>query len=74
LTVRGLLHASDKIDENNIYYIRLSNGGRIKVQARFRDLDDTRFDEFCGRVVTVVGTYSGRAGETVIHELTGVRP
>jgi hypothetical protein len=74
LTVRGLLQSSDKLDEANIYYIRLSNGGRIKVQARFANLDDARFDEFCGRVVTVVGTYTQRNGETVIQEVTGVRP
>jgi hypothetical protein len=72
LTARGLLHASDKIEENNVYYIRLSNGERIKVQARFRDLDDTRFDEFCGRVVTVLGTYTKRGGETVINEVKSV--
>jgi hypothetical protein len=72
LTVRGLLHASDKIDETNVYYIRLSDGSRLKVQARFRDLDDTRFDEFCERVVTVVGTYTKRGGETVIREVQSV--
>jgi hypothetical protein len=48
--------------------------GSIKVQARFRNLDDTRFDEFCGRVVTVVGTYTRGDGETIIRALTSVRP
>ncbi len=74
LTVRGLVQASDKIDEANVYYIRLSNGGRIKVQARFTSLDDTRFDEFCGRVATVVGSSAKRNGETVINALKSVRP
>jgi hypothetical protein len=74
LTVRGLLHMSEKIDDNNVYYLRLSNGGRVRIQARFRDLDDTRLDDYCGRVVTVVGTSTSRNGETVLHELTSVRP
>lgn len=74
LTVRGLLQRSDRIEEASVYYLLLSHGARIKVQARFRDLDDTRFDEFCGRVVTVVGASAKREGETVIRELTSVRP
>jgi hypothetical protein len=74
MTVRGLVRPSGKIDEPNTYYIHLSNGGRVKVQARFRDLDDKRFDEFCGRVVTVVGSYTVRDGQYVIRELAGVRP
>jgi hypothetical protein len=63
------LQSSEKIEEFNIYYIRLSNGGRIRVQARFANLDDTRFDEFCGRVVT----YTKRDGETIIREVTSIR-
>jgi hypothetical protein len=74
MTVRGLVRLSDTLDEPNIDSIHLSNGGRVKVQARLRDLDDTRFDEFCGRVVTVVGTYTVRDGQTGIRELTSVRP
>ena len=74
LTVRGLLHASEKIEETSIYYIRLSNGERVKIQARFRNLDDMRFDEFCGRVVTVVGNYTKRDGTTIVREVTSVRP
>jgi hypothetical protein len=74
MTVRGLVQASEKIEEANVYYIRLSNGGRIKVQARFTNLDDFRFDESCGRVVTVVGSSTRRNGETVIRALTSVRP
>ena len=74
MTVRGLVQASEKIDEANVYYIRLSNGGRVKVQARFTSLDDTRFDEFSGRVATVVGASARRGGETVINEVTSVRP
>ncbi|HEY2156883.1 MAG TPA: DUF1552 domain-containing protein [Isosphaeraceae bacterium] len=74
LTARGLVESSDKIEESNIYYIRLSDGGRIRVQARFGNLDAMRFDEFCGRVVTVVGTYTRRDGEAVIRELTSVHP
>jgi hypothetical protein len=74
LTVRGLLHASEDLDEANVYYLRLSDGGRVKVQARFKALDDTHFDEFCGRVVTVVGTYTTRDGEPVVTGLTSVRP
>ena len=54
------MHASEKLDEANVYYIRLSNGKSVKVQARFTSLDDTRFDEFSGRVATVVGS-SARA-------------
>jgi hypothetical protein len=74
LTVRGLVESSEKIDETNVYYIRLSGGGRVKVQARFANLDDNRFDEFCGRVATVVGRVSKRGGESVINEVTSVRP
>jgi hypothetical protein len=74
MTVRGLVQASNKIDEPNIYYIHLSGGGRVKVQARFTSLDDTRFDEFCGRVATVVGSTARRGGQTVINEVTSVRP
>ncbi len=74
LTARGLLHASDKIDEANIYYIRLSNGERIRVQARFGNLDDLRLEDFCGRVVTVVGSSTRRNGAIVLDELTSVRP
>jgi hypothetical protein len=74
LTVRGLVQASEKIDEANVYYICLSDGGRVRVQARFANLDDNRFDEFCGRVVTVVGRYTKQETGVVINELTGVRP
>jgi hypothetical protein len=74
LTVRGLVQVSEKADEPNVYYIRLSDGGRVKVQARFGNIDDTRFDEFCGRVATVVGSSTTRNGETVINALTSVRP
>ena len=74
MTVRGLLQPSEKIEETNVYYIRLSDGGRVKVQARFANLDDTRFDEFCGRVVTVVGTYTRRNGEIAIKSVTSVCP
>jgi hypothetical protein len=48
--------------------------GLIKLQARFGNLDDTRFDEFCGRVVTVVGTFTRDDGETIIRALTSIRP
>jgi hypothetical protein len=48
--------------------------GLIKVQARFGNLDDTRFDEFCGRVVTFVGTYTRGDGEIIIRALTSVHP
>jgi hypothetical protein len=74
MTVRGLVQASDKLDEANVYYIRLSNSKRVKVQARFTSLDDTRFDEFNGRVATVVGATARRGGEIVINEVTSVRP
>jgi hypothetical protein len=74
VTARGLLRSSEKIDEYNIYYLRLSNGRSVKVQARFANLDDIRFDEFCGRVVTVEGACTLRNGELVIRELTSVRP
>jgi hypothetical protein len=74
MTVRGLVQASEKIEEANVYYIRLSNGSAVKVQARFTSLDDTRFDEFSGRVATVVGSAARRGGETVINEVTSVRP
>jgi hypothetical protein len=33
-----------------------------------------RFDEFCGRVATVVGTYTRRDGETVVRSVSSVRP
>jgi hypothetical protein len=74
LTVRGLVQASEKLDEANVYYIRLSSGGWIKVQARFASLDDTRFDEFSGRVATVVGSWTRKDGATVINAVTSVRP
>jgi hypothetical protein len=73
LTVRGLVQASDKIEEPNVYYVRLSGGGSIKVQARFASLDDTRFEEFCGRVATVVGPCTKRNGQTVISAVTSVK-
>jgi hypothetical protein len=74
LTVRGLLHASEMIEESSIYYVRLSSGERVKIQARFKNLDDLRLDDFCGRVVTLVGTYTKREGETVLRAVTSVRP
>jgi hypothetical protein len=74
LTVRGLVESSDRIDEASVYYVRLSSGGRVRVQARFRNLDDLRFDEYSGRVVTIAGTYTQRDGEAVIREVTDVRP
>jgi hypothetical protein len=74
LTARGLLHVSEKIEEANIYYILLSNGERIRVQARFSNLDDVRLEDFCGRVVTVVGSSTRRNGAIVLDELTSVRP
>ncbi len=74
MTVRGLVQASEKIDEANVYYIRLSSGKAVKVQARFTSLDDTRFDEFSGRVATVAGSFARRGGEIVINEVTSVRP
>jgi hypothetical protein len=74
MTVRGLVQASEKIDEANVYYIRLSSGKSVKVQARFTSLDDTRFDEFSGRVATVVGATARRGGDTVINAVTSVRP
>jgi hypothetical protein len=74
LTVRGLLHASEKIDESSIYYLRLSNGERVRIQARFRNLDDLRLDDFCGRVVTIVGTCTRRDGVRVIRQVTSIRP
>jgi len=74
LTARGLLHASEKIEESGIYYVRLSNGERVKIQARFRNLDELRLDDFCGRVLTIVGTYSKRDGATVIREVSNIRP
>jgi hypothetical protein len=74
LTVRGLVQPSEKADEENVYDIRLSDGGRVRVQARFSNLDDVRFDEFRGRVATVVGTGTRRDGQFVLTELTSVRP
>jgi hypothetical protein len=73
MTVRGLIEASTNLDEANVYYIRLSGGGSIKVQARFTSLDDTRFDEFCGRVATVVGSCRRQSGATVINQVTSVK-
>ena len=43
-------------------------------QARFANLDDTRFDDYCGRVATVVGNYTRRGEERLIREVTSVRP
>ena len=60
--------------EANVYDIRLSSGKAVKVQAWFTSLDDTRFDEFSGRVATVVGATARRGGETVINAVTSVRP
>jgi hypothetical protein len=74
LTVRGLLHASENIEESSIYFVRVPNGQRVKIQARFRNLDDLRLDDFCGRVVTIVGTYVKRDGATIVREVTSVRP
>jgi hypothetical protein len=68
------VQASEVVGEENIYYIRLSDGGRIRVQARFANLDDVRFDEFCGRVGTVVGAYTRRDGEFVLNRVTVIRP
>jgi hypothetical protein len=33
-----------------------------------------RLDDYCGRVVTIVGTYSKRDGATIIREVSSVRP
>jgi hypothetical protein len=74
LTARGLLEASDRIEEASIYYLRLSGGSRIRVQARFGNLDDLRFDEYRGRVVTVVGTYTATDGDMVIRVVKSVQP
>jgi hypothetical protein len=73
LTVRGLLRQSDVLDEINIYYVQLSNGRRIKIQAPFGNLNNTRLDEFCGSVVTLVGNYTRRNEEAVVQEVTRVR-
>jgi hypothetical protein len=72
LTVRGHVQLSEKIEEPNIYFIRLSNGGRVRVEARFSNLDDVRFDDFCGRVATGVGSCTRRNGDVVIKSVASV--
>jgi Protein of unknown function (DUF1552) len=72
LTVRGQIQLSEKLEEPNVYFIRLSNGGRVRVEARFSNLDDVRFDDFRGRVATVVGPCIRRNGEVVIKSVTSV--
>jgi hypothetical protein len=74
LSARGLLLASTRLDEANVYYIQLSDRTRVKVQAKFSSLDDLRFEDFCGRVVTVVGRYTRSRQETVLREVTSVHP
>jgi hypothetical protein len=56
------------------HLITLSISARLQEQGLNADPEPARLDDFCGRVVTIVGTYTRRVGATVIREVIGVRP
>tara|TARA_B100000700_G_scaffold176418_1_gene195048 strand:- start:19053 stop:20651 length:1599 start_codon:yes stop_codon:yes gene_type:complete len=65
LEFSGLVRPTTDLEKTNVYFIRLSDGTDVKLDASFRNLNGKRIDHYVGRVAKITGPFK-RTGEQFV--------
>ena len=74
LEVKGLLRPTTDLEKTNVYFVRLSNGADVKIDAPFKDLNRIRIDNYVGRVAKFTGAFLSTGGEKVMTNVDAIKP
>ena len=72
LSVRGLLRVSQDLEKPTLYFVRLSNGDDVVIDAPFGNLNSKRIDQQVGFVANIKGKASRSNGRWVIKEVESI--
>lgn len=69
LEVSGLVRPTTDLEKTNVYYIRLSDGSDVKLDASFGNLNGKRIDHYVGRVAKISGPYRKDGSQYVVTNI-----
>ena len=69
LKVRGLLRVSQDLEKPTLYFVRLSNGDDVVIDAPFGNLNSKRIDRDVGFVADITGKATRQDGRWVVKEI-----
>ena len=65
LELTGLVRPTTDLEKTNVYFVRLSNGSDVKIDASFGNLNRMRIDHYVGRATKITGPFK-RVGDTYV--------
>ena len=66
LHVTGLLRPTNDLEETNVYFVRLSDGNDVVIDASFGNLNSRRVDHHVGRVATLSGPFKRQGDRWIV--------
>ena len=66
LQVKGLLRPTNDLEKTNVYFVRLSDGSDVMIDAPFGNLNSRRVDHYVGRVATLSGPFKRQGKNRVV--------
>ena len=72
IKLRGLLRVSDDLEKPNLYFVRLSNGEIVVINAPFMNLHRKRIDKHVGFVANIEGKSARENGQWVVKEIAAI--
>ena len=74
LHVKGLLRPTNDLEKTNVYFVRLSDGSDVMIDAPFGNLNSRRVDHYVGRVATLSGPFKGKGKSRVVTSVEKIGP
>ena len=69
LEFSGLVRPTTDLEKTNVYYIRLSDGRDVKLDASFGNLNGKRIDHYVGRVAKITGPFRREGSRYVVTNI-----
>ena len=72
LEFSGLVRPTTDLEKTNVYFIRLSDGSDVKLDASFGNLNGKRIDHYVGRAAKITGPFKQVAGQFVVTNIDSI--
>lgn len=69
LEFSGLVRPTTDLERTNVYFIRLSDGTDVKLDASFGNLNGKRIDHYVGRVAKITGPFRKDGAQYVVTNI-----
>ena len=74
LELSGLVRPTTDLEKTNVYFVRLSNGTDVKIDASFGNLNGKRIDHYVGRVARITGPYRQAGNQLIVTNIDTIGP